>query len=162
MNKKIFSIILALAMSTGVCVSASAATEEVSGTEVNVADMIIGNPIYSDASENGVSLCSTCPNYATSKESWQLFYDGYIQFQPSYKTTSNDGCGLKAGRNVCQAWIDYERYDKSVIDGKKKTKLATSKTDDNIYSASASCMDSILDWSDAATTIFCRGWYYFA
>lgn len=173
--KKLFSILLAgtlvLSMST---VALAAETSEATAAEkaaqitlypgeILVDDTIIGLPIVSEPNMSSAVLMasSDCPNYAVSTETAELHYSGYIQFQASYLTQDGDGYGLVADRHVKQAWIDYERNDTSVIGGKKYTSAAASKTDETIYSQSASCWDSLLDWGESGTTYFCRGWLYF-
>jgi hypothetical protein len=105
---------------------------------------------------------SSCPNYATSTETIQFWYDGYIQFQPGYLTTSYDGSGLQANKHVRRASIDYMRNDSSVSnEGRQYTETAESPIGNQIYSASVSATDSIFDWGDTGTTSFYRWWYYF-
>ena len=130
--------------------------------EIVVGDSIIGVPFVSDVDSPLEMTKASSPNYATSKEVLQLRYEGYIQFKPSYVTTSTDGNGLQANRQVKQAWIDYRRNDKTVIGGNKYTTKATSKTDSKIYSTSASCWDNLIDWGESGRTYFYRGWIYFS
>ncbi len=96
-------------------------------------------------------------NYWTSKESFQIYYDGYIQFTPYYKTTKDSGYGLEANRYVKQAYINYSRNNESVIGGRKYTSVATAGW--NKVSVSASCWDSLL-WGEKYNTKFNYGWIY--
>lgn len=130
--------------------------------EILVGDTIVGVPFVSDVNSPLSNAKSSSPNYASSSESAQLYYSGYIQFRPSYVTKSTDGHGLVEGRQVSQAWLDYRRNEKSVIGGNKYTTVASSKTDNSIHSQSASCWDDILDWGESGRTYFYRGWLYFA
>ena len=158
--RKTTSLLLAIiVLTTGMTTMASAKVVLVPG-EVIVGDTIIG--VEEAVSVNSpLRSRSNCPNYATSVESFQLRYNGYIQFRPSYKTGSNDGSGLQADRYVKQGWIDYRRNDKSVIGGNVYTTAASLKTDNNIYSADASCWDSLIP-GESHRTYFYRGWKYFA
>lgn len=187
--KRISAVAMAAAMATTMAITASAydsdivSSEEASYAttreltygkedtqvilypgETIIGDTIIGEAIVSDPNLSGVSTLSAtedCPNYATSTETLQLWYNGYIQFRASYLTKEGDGSGLVAGRHVKQAWLDYRRNDKTVIGGTKYTEVASSKYDDTIYSQSASCMDDLFDWSESGRTYFWRGWFYF-
>ena len=136
--------------------------------EILRGDRIIGEAIVSEAHSsaakrlNSAGAKGNCPNYASSYEYIQLHYTGYIQFIAAYLTQSGDGNGLKPGRHVKQAWIDYQRKNRSVIGGTKYTSTAPNEHDTVKRSQTASCWDDILDWSEEATTYFCRGWIYFA
>lgn len=96
-------------------------------------------------------------NYWTNEETFQIRYDGYIQFVPNYRTDSNSGYGLESGKYVKQAYINYVRNDESVIGGRQYTSVATSGTT-AIYT-SASCWDSLLI-GEKYTTHFYYGWIY--
>ncbi len=96
-------------------------------------------------------------DYWTNKETFEIRYNGYIQFVPNYKTDSNSGYGLEPNRRVKQAYINYSRDGKSVIGGRKYTSVATSGS--KPVSVSASCWDSLL-WGDKYTTKFNYGWIY--
>lgn len=136
--------------------------EEWDSLKETAEDSIIGVPLVSPASVDIIGPGSSeCPNYAISREISCVGYKGYIQFKPSYKTQRHDGSGLQSGRHVKQAWIDYRRKNKSVIGGAKWTRAAKSSNDKTIYSASANCLDDLIDWSERATTEFWRGWVYF-
>lgn len=168
MCKKIIALLMATILSIFMCVSVSAASVEDSADvqsetgETAIGNMIVGESFEVPANGSQIKPCASCPDYYSSVETAQLHYSGYIQFKPSYTVKSGDGYKLKAGYNVCQAAIDYQRYDKSVIGGKKYTTKATSKSDTKIYSTSASCFDDLLDWSAGATTVFYVKWFYFA
>ena len=72
------------------------------------------------------------PNYGTSKERLLLYYDGYVQCQPSY----NDG-----GRHAARASFTY----KNGSFGTKTwlTSYGSSINDSNIYSKSGTDVDSL-------------------
>lgn len=97
------------------------------------------------------------PNYWTSKETLWIQYTGYIQFRPNYKTTSKSGYGLKSGKYVKQAYINYSRNGKSVIGGRKYTAIATSGS--KVRSVKAKAYDD-LRWGDKYKTKFNYGWIY--
>lgn len=110
--------------------------------------LLISNTAYAKESD-----------YYTNKEVYEIKYEGYIQFVPSYTTTSSS-YGVAAYRNVKQAYINYSRDGKSVIGGRRYTAPAAYREDGTIYSASASCYDS---WNPfAAKTKFNYGWIYFS
>lgn len=125
-------------------------------------DTIIGETYCVDVNSPRIqSRSHECPNYYESVESLYFFYDGYIQFKPSHKTTSSCGHKLKSGLNVKQAWIDYRRGNESVIGGAVYTTKATSKYSNEIHSASAKATDHLIPGEDF-TTNFYLGWNYFA
>lgn len=131
--------------------------------EYMIGNSIIGKTIVSPA--NDVALRGPrplkSPNYFYSEEIRNLRYEGYIQFQASYKVQDGDGYDLVVGRHVKQAWLDYRRQGKSVIGGVHWTEVADSIFDDNVYSTSASCVDDLINWGEAGRTYFYRGWKYF-
>lgn len=131
--------------------------------EYMIGNSIVGKTMVSPA--NDIVLRgphpSLVPNYFYSEEIKNVRYEGYIQFQASYEVQDGDGYGLVAGRHVKQAWLDYRRQGESVIGGIKWTKVADSIFDDNVYSASASCMDDFIHWGEKGRTYFYRGWKYF-
>lgn len=96
-------------------------------------------------------------DYWTNEESFQLRYDGYIQFVPNYRTDSKSGYGLEANKYVKQAYINYVRNGESVIGGRKYTASVSSGT--TAYSTSASCWDSLIP-GEKHTTHFYYGWIY--
>lgn len=101
------------------------------------------------------------PNYYESIERYQLRYEGYIQFQPSYYTQPLDRENkLEPYNHVKQAFIDYERNDRSVSDGTNYTTEAYSPKDNAIYSTSITAKDSLIPGSQN-TTYFVVRWFYF-
>lgn len=96
-------------------------------------------------------------DYWTNEETFQIKYDGYIQFVPNYLTDSNSGYGLSSGKYVKQAYINYVRNGESVIGGRQYTSVATSGT--TAVHTSASCWDSLLI-GEKYTTHFYYGWIY--
>lgn len=97
-------------------------------------------------------------NYWTTKESYQIKYNGYIQFYANYKTPKNPGYGLLANRCVKRAYINYSRNGKSVIGGRKYTPAAPGRVNKK-YSKSASCWDSVIPGAKHRTK-FNYGWLY--
>lgn len=99
-------------------------------------------------------------DYWNSHETLQIHYGGMIQFKPSYCTTAEDNeYGLKKNKHVKRAYINYTRDGKSVCGGRKWTKEASKKKDENYYKASASAWDSLNP--HAAKTKFHYHWVYF-
>ncbi|MED4344923.1 MULTISPECIES: hypothetical protein [Heyndrickxia] len=105
----------------------------------------------------GIPVLAQSTNYAKSTEILEVKYNGYIQFKPSYKVPKKAGYGLKAGKYVKRAYINYTRNGKSVIGGRKYT--ATKTSGNSIVSTSATCWDSPL-WGNKHTTKFNYGWVY--
>ena len=97
-------------------------------------------------------------NYAKSKENWSIRFEGYIQFVPNYKIPKNAGYGLKKGKYVKRAYINYLRNGKLVFSsGRQYTITKTSGS--SVVSKSVGCWDDIR-WGDKYTTKFYYGWYY--
>lgn len=131
--------------------------------EYMIGNSIVGKTMVSPANDialRGPRPLKT-PNYFYSKEIDNIRYKGYIQFQASYEVQNGDGYGLVVGRHVKQAWLDYRRQEKSVINGIRWTEAADSIFDDNVYSVSAECFDDPVRWGEAGRTYFYRGWKYF-
>lgn len=80
------------------------------------------------------------PNYATSTEQFQLYYDGYVQVQASYSDS---------GRHAKNGWLRY--YIPTFWDtGRIYTPNTTSSTSTNVQSRSYRFQDSI-NWSLPST-----------
>ena len=106
----------------------------------------------------------------TTNKAWSVeyfttwwYYDGTIQFVPSYVIPDDAGYSLKEGKRVKQAYINYTRKvdgkDTSIIGGRKYTELATNKKSKSLYTATATAKDS---WNIFTNqTRFWYGWYYF-
>lgn len=119
--------------------------------------MLIGCPMTAEAANSTNKAWSV--EYFTT---W-WYYDGTIQFVPSYVVPSNPGYDLEVGRQVKQAYINYTRkengVDTSVIGGRKWTRTATSKSSSSVYSATATAKDSLNIFTNQ--TKFWYGWRYF-
>lgn len=138
--------------------------EELVQGETKIGDTIYGRTLYGDANAPLKNRAS-CPNYAKSEENWLVFYTGYIQFVPAYRTSLTDGYGLVGGRNVRRAWIDYV-YGPNKISvtegGKQYTAEAASINDTQVYSVTAHAVDDLFTWGEEGRTYFSRGWLYFS
>lgn len=95
-------------------------------------------------------------DYWTNKETYQLFYHGYIQFQPCFYTTGNYGTDVN--KHVYQAYINYSRNGESLIGGRKYTRKANSWKEYCIYHTAADCKDTLNPF--APKTKFNYGWIY--
>lgn len=104
-----------------------------------------------------VCAAGTNPNYWTNKEIIQLYYKGYIQFKPSYVCTGK--YGTTSGKKVRQAYINYTRNGESVCGGRQYTDRAYARTEKKIYSAEASCWDTMNPFADE--TKFWYNWINF-
>ena len=78
----------------------------------------------------GLTVCAQSTNYASSKETLQIYYTGYIQFKPNYKIPANAGYYLTQGKQVKQAYVTYSRNGKCVTTtgARVYTSKAASKT----------------------------------
>ncbi|MFC6354581.1 hypothetical protein [Luethyella okanaganae] len=84
------------------------------------------------------------PNYCTSTEQWQLYYDGYVQVQASY----ND-----SGLHAKNGWLRY--LIPGVSDsGRQYTANTASSTSTAVKSKSYRFWDS-WDWSVPSTQFSC-------
>ena len=103
-------------------------------------------------------------DYASSKETLQIRYTGYIQFIPSYTTTSTSGYNLTANKHVKRAYVNYTRDGKSVTTNGGRLYTATAKTSSSnaVYAATAYAWDAFtLSKDEKYVTHFYYGWQYF-
>lgn len=109
----------------------------------------------------GLTVCAQSTNYASSKETLQIYYTGYIQFKPNYKIPANAGYYLTQGKQVKQAYVTYSRNGKCVTTtgARVYTSKAASKTSSSTFSATANAWDD-LRWGDKYTTKFNYDWIY--
>lgn len=100
-------------------------------------------------------------NKAWCEEHIQLYYDGYIQFTPSFKIPSSPGYSLKTGKHVKRAYVNFTRDGESVTTngGRLYTGEASSVKQTTKFSAKARAYDSLIPW--APKTRFYYGWIYF-
>ena len=93
----------------------------------------------------GTAFAAQSPNYATSTEHFQLYYDGYVQCQASYNEN---------GMHAWQAWLRYYQTTSSgsvtADTGKLYTSSASSNSDTVIRSRSKRYYDT-LDWTAPKT-----------
>lgn len=106
----------------------------------------------------------------TTNKAWSVeyfttwwYYDGTIQFVPSYVVPEDAGYYLETGEQVKQGYVNYTRkkngVDTSVIGGRKYTKVATDETSTSLYTVTATAKDS---WNIFTNqTKFWYGWVYF-
>lgn len=81
----------------------------------------------------GASALTYSP-YASDKVTFFVNHEATLWFTPSYEVTNADKAYCKAvGKHIKQGWVDYTRNNKSDIDGRVYTKIATSKKDTNLY-----------------------------
>lgn len=102
---------------------------------------IVGCAIFAWA---GPAFAANSPNFATNNHPTELYYDGYVQCQPSY---------LEAKSHAARGYIRY-RIQGITDTGRLYTAGGYGPTDSRIYSRSYRFYDT---WSDAPKTEFYYG-----
>ncbi len=109
-----------------------------------------GAAVLAVALATGVGVAATQsaeaagPNYCTSSEHFQLYYDGYVQVKASYSDS---------GRHAKNGWLRY-KIPGVADSGKQYTPNTASKTSTTIKSKSYRFWDS-WDWSVPSTQFSC-------
>lgn len=97
-------------------------------------------------------------NHAYCKESIELYYTGYLQFQPKYYSTVTI-YDIPAYKHVKRGYINFTRNNQSVIGGRLYTEQASDITSSKIYKIEKKVFDSLNPW--APKTMFYYGWELF-
>lgn len=109
------------------------------GAAVLAAALATGTAVVGTQAANAAG-----PNYCTSTEQWQLYYDGYVQVKASYSDS---------GRHAKNGWLRY--LISGVSDsGRQYTPNTTSSSSTAVKSKSYRFWDS-WDWSVPSTQFSC-------
>ena len=95
------------------------------------------------------ALAAGSPNYATTTESaLGLYYDGYVQCQPSY---------VQAKQHAAQGWLRYN-IPGGADSGRQYTGKGTGPTDSRIYSKSYRFYDTLSPVAPATQFTYGFNW----
>lgn len=94
-------------------------------------------------------IFASSPNYGYSDHSNILYYDGYVQCQPSYNQNGN---------HAAQCWLRYVKADGGNDSGRIWSLGGLSQNDSRILSVSKRYWDDLNPWASVTTFSYGFTW----